>query len=117
MGIFESLFAGRNTAPIQRSDQEQASLDQQTQALTLYQTSSCPYCVRVRRQVSRLGLKIKMVDVYREPQYRRELITDGGDSMVPCLKISCEREGISWLYESADIVSYLDRRFGAAASE
>ncbi len=114
MGIIEKLFAGSGTKKDNRTDQKQEELQsQESHDLILYQITTCPYCIRVRRKIDRLGLEIKMVDVYREPERRRELIREGGDSMVPCLKIRSEQGEVTWMYESADIVNYLDGRFGS----
>ncbi len=51
-----------------------------------------------------LPLLIKNIDK------RTELESSGGKIQVPCLKISNAGE-ISWLYESNDIIRYLDKHF------
>ncbi len=58
------------------------------------------------------GIDIEIRDTLRDPEALRELIRGGGRSMVPCLKIQSE-EGTRWLYESADIITYLRERFAA----
>jgi len=82
----------------------------------LYQYQSCPYCQRVRRFLDGSGMQVEMRDTMRDPQARRELIQGGGSATVPCLRI--ERDGeVAWLYESLDIIDYLQRAQGAATSE
>jgi len=74
----------------------------------LYQYSSCPFCMRVRRFAEQQGIELEMRDTLRDPGARGELLEGGGRSMVPCLRI--ERDGeVRWLYESLDIIEYLRR--------
>jgi glutathione S-transferase len=80
--------------------------------LALYQYQSCPYCARVRMALERLGVTLEIRDTQREPARRAELIREGGQSMVPCLRIAHPDGRVQWLYESADIIAYLQRRFG-----
>jgi len=87
-------------------------LDEETSHLALYQFRSCPFCVRVRWAVWRRGLSIQLRDVRRDPIFLRELIQDGGRYQVPCLRITRESGENVWMYESADIVAYLDEHFG-----
>lgn len=96
---------------MERSSQEQIEVDRDCQALALYQTHSCPYCVKVRREIERLALSIELRDVGLYPHYRQELIAEGGRSMVPCLQITDENGQVKWMYESDDINRYLRRRF------
>ncbi len=99
--------------PPQHTPEEQAALDAQTANLALYQFRLCPFCVKVRRTIHRLGLNIELRDALNDPRYRAELIEQGGQHKVPCLRI--EEDGkIRWLYESSDIVAWLEERFGKA---
>ena len=50
-----------------------------------------------------------------EFDYREELKNLGGKYQVPCLRISGNGED-TWMYESSDIIHYLQQRFGAEAS-
>lgn len=83
-----------------------------TQSLALYQYDACPYCARVRGAIAKLGLDIEIRDTLKNPEYRRELIREGGQSMVPCLRIAHPDGRVQWLYESEDIIDYLQRNFG-----
>ena len=49
----------------------------------------------------------------RVSQLQRELIEQGGQYMVPCLRIEKEDGTAQWLYESTDIIRYLTERFAA----
>lgn len=93
----------------QRPLAEQQKIDVQTQALTLYQYPACPFCVKVRRAMRRQGLNIQTLDAKTSP-HKDELITQGGKQQVPCLRIEASDE-VQWLYESKDIIRYLDQRF------
>jgi len=41
---------------------------------------------------------------------RQELLEGGGKAVVPCLKIK-NGDSVDWLYESMDIIRYLDEHF------
>lgn len=99
------------TQAIKRSPEEQRAVEQACQALALYQTQFCPFCVRVRHEMDRLDLPIKLRDVGRNPQYRQELIAGGGRGTVPCLQITAADGQVTWMYESEDIKRYLQKRF------
>ena len=108
----EKLF---NTTPIERSEEEQATIDEQTRSMAMYEFRACPYCVKTRRALKRLNLKIECRDALNNQEYKQELTTQGGKFQVPCLRISHGEED-RWMYESSDIIKYLDQRFGSAAS-
>ncbi|MBB6521468.1 glutaredoxin family protein [Pseudoteredinibacter isoporae] len=83
--------------------------------LTLYQQSLCPYCIKTRKAIKRLDLKITMKDVGFSGKVRQELIKGGGKSQVPCLRIEGKNQATQWLYESADIIRYLESLKSASA--
>ena len=94
---------------IKRSSEDQLLVDQKTEALKLYEFYACPFCVKTRRAIKRLNLKVETRNA-QKGDYRTELESSGGKIQVPCLKISNAGE-ISWLYESNDIIRYLDKHF------
>jgi glutaredoxin len=106
--FFNWVFTPRS---VTRDSAAQATIDQQTASLALYQYEACPFCVRVRRAIKRQGLNIQTRDIKRCDTSREELLAGGGDLKVPCLRIEGERGQVQWLYESKDIVRYLDDRF------
>lgn len=97
--------------PSHHSPERQAELDAQTAHLALYQYAACPFCVKVRRAIRRLGLNIELRDARNDPRFRRELEQEGGRQQVPCLRIE-EAGEVTWLYESGDIIAWLEKRFG-----
>jgi glutaredoxin len=109
------LFIDWLTTPksIQRPVEKQNAIDEQSQNLILYQYKACPFCVKVRRSLKRLSLPIETRDPKRSDDAKKELIAGAGKLKVPCLKIDgVEGENkIQWLFDSKDIISYLERRF------
>ena len=95
---------------VKRSVEDQSKVDQETKILKLYQFYACPFCVKTRRAIKRLNLKVETRDAQSEGEFRKELELNGGKIKVPCLKIEGAGEA-SWLYESNDIIKYLDERF------
>ncbi|GLR62704.1 glutaredoxin domain-containing protein [Marinospirillum insulare] len=94
----------------QRSTEEQAAVDEAAKVLALYQFKACPFCVKVRRAMHGLNIDIALRDAKNNPQFRQELQEQGGRVKVPCLRI--EEEGkVRWMYESNDIIEYLNKRF------
>ena len=97
-----------------RTAEEQARVDEACQDLALYQFQSCPFCVKVRRQIHKLNLPIELRDAKNNEQFRNELAENGGRIKVPCLRIEESKAGnndVQWLYESDDINAYLQQRF------
>jgi glutaredoxin len=92
-----------------RAPDLQAKIDSNTQHLSLYQLPACPFCVKVRRAIKRNGLNIELRNINQNENYREELIKEGGKRTVPCLKITDENEQVTWLYESSEVVNYLQK--------
>ena len=109
------LIAEKLSTPqsVERSEQEQAAVDEACRQLALYQFRSCPFCIKVRKEMARLGLKIEIRDAQLDPDRRRELEEGGGKVKVPCLLIEHDDGRQEWLYESNAINAWLHRRFGA----
>lgn len=92
---------------VKRSAEEQQQLDEKTKPLALYQLPACPFCVKVRRAIKRNGLNIELRNISQNQAYLDELIREGGKRTVPCLRIEKQGE-VQWLYESNDIIAYLE---------
>lgn len=107
------IAADRMTTPkgIERPAEEQAKVDAETRALRLYHFQSCPFCIKTRRAMKRLSLDIALRDAQHDPASRAELQDGGGEVKVPCLRIEEGDGSVRWMYESTDIIAYLDRRF------
>ncbi|MDH3761236.1 MAG: glutaredoxin [Gammaproteobacteria bacterium] len=95
------------------SPEKQAELDATTSTMKLYQFNQCPFCVKTRRAIRRLGLNIETRDARNDPQWSSELVNQGGRYQVPCLRVVKEDGSIDWIYESNDIIGFLDQRFGS----
>lgn len=98
-------------SPVSREASQQQQIDEQCKNLTLYHYPACPFCVRVRRNMKRLNLKIRQVDPRKDKQWLDKLESEGGKIQVPCLQITAEDGNTEWMYESADINQYLENRF------
>ncbi len=105
------LFSPRG---IKRDNQLQAAINEQTANLKLYQYEACPFCVKVRRAMKRQSLNIETRDAKRCLTSKDELMAGGGQMKVPCLRIDNGQAPTRWLYESSDIISYLEQRFSTA---
>ena len=100
---------------VKRDPQEQTELDRKTSNLELYQYAACPFCVKVRWSMQRNSLNVQTKDAKRHQQFAKELVTGGGQLKVPCLKIEENNGNITWMYESKEIITYLEERFQLAA--
>ena len=111
------LFVDWLTTPkgIQRSADAQAAITEQAKAITLYQYKACPFCVKVRRSMKRQSLPIATRDAKRSLTAKEELLAGGGLLKVPCLKIEGSDGNAVWMYESREIIYYLEQRFAEAA--
>ena len=99
---------------VSRSQAAQQSVDLQCQDLALYHYKTCPFCMKVRHEMARLSLHIRRVDAQAAGLDREELTREGGQTKVPCLKITDATGSSQWLYDSEKIVAYLRGRFAAA---
>jgi len=94
---------------VERTAQEQARVDAQCRNLALYEFKTCPFCIRVRREMRRLALSIERRDAQHDPQHRAALLQGGGVIKVPCLQITDSQGKSQWLYESVAINAYLHK--------
>ena len=106
--FFDWLFTPKG---VQREAALQNEIDTRTAKLKLYQFHSCPFCVKVRRVMKRMSLNIETRDAKNNSQFRQELETHGGRIKVPCLRIEDDKGQFTWMYESSDIVSYLESNY------
>jgi glutathione S-transferase len=87
---------------------------QQVYNLSLYYFSSCPFCRTVIRRMKHLNIEFPMRNINENEQFKQELVKKGGKQTVPCLRIKKQNGDDEWMYESMDIIAYLDNRFGAS---
>lgn len=78
--------------------------------IRLYMMEGCPYCLKVRQAVSKLklveGKDFQYVPAGRGDKGRLEVIQMGGMSQVPFMV-----DGKIQMYESEDIIAYLEKKF------
>ena len=92
--------------------ERRTELDAITSTMKMYQFKQCPFCVKTRRNIRRLGLNIELRDARNDPKWNSELISEGGKYQVPCLRLVNDDGSSEWMYGSEKIISYLDQRFG-----
>jgi len=109
------LFVDKITTPrgIKRPEDEQQKIDLEARNLVLYQFKTCPFCIKVKRNNKRLSLNIETRDAQHNQTHREELLQGGGQVKVPCLKIVDDKGNHRWMYESDEIMQYLQDRFAA----
>ena len=100
-------------ASVTRTPEEQAEVDAACQKLALYQFRTCPFCIKVRKEMARLGLNIERRDAQLDPDHKQALLEGGGKVKVPCLKIEHDDGQATWLYESDEINRWLHQRFAS----
>jgi glutaredoxin len=110
--FFDWLFTPRS---IKRDAALQQKVDHQTAGLSMYQFKACPFCVKVRRTLKRNAINIDIYDAKRDDQRREELLKGGGKVKVPCLRIE-DGANVRWMYESKEIISYLESQVTAASA-
>lgn len=98
---------------MQRDPAAQARVNEQATRLALYQYRGCPFCIKVRRELHRLNVDVELRDPSKDALHRKELQEQGGRVMVPCLRIQEDGQD-RWMYESNDIIAYLQQQFGNA---
>jgi glutaredoxin len=107
------LGLDRLTRPqgVKRTPGEQQRIDAQTRHLVMYQFLTCPFCIKTRRAIRRLSLNIETRDALHHAPSRQQLLEQGGQIKVPCLRITNADGNVEWLYESDDIIQYLQKSF------
>lgn len=93
-----------------RSEANKAQIQEDLKAYSLYEFKACPFCIKVKRQMKRLNLDIELRDAKNNQEIKNELVSKGGSHKVPCLRIDSDK-GTQWMYESNDIINYLEKTF------
>ncbi len=97
--------------PIVRDAAAQQAIDETTASMSLSQFRSCPFCVKVRRELKRHALNIETRDAKDNAEVKAELVREGGRHKVPCLRTESTDGSVTWLYESNDIIAHLKHQF------
>jgi glutaredoxin len=95
---------------LKRSVEAQQQVEVALKNMALYQFFACPFCIKTRRALHRLNLPMEKRNATKGSTFRTELEQQGGKIQVPCLRISEEGKE-TWLYESGEIIHYLEQRF------
>ncbi len=96
---------------IKRSPDEQFAANEKARTMSVYQYFACPFCIKTRRAIHRLNIPLEYRDAQvRGGEHRTTLEREGGQIKVPCLRIE-DGEKTSWLYESNEIIAYLNQQF------
>lgn len=96
---------------MERPLEAQLQVDRECGKLALYHFKTCPFCIKVRHEMARLSLPIALRDAQHDAGHREDLLKGGGKIQTPCLQITDGQGSIQWLYESSDIIKYLQQRF------
>ena len=107
------LLLNRLTRPkgIVRDSAAQQAVDARTAQMALYHFPTCPFCLKARRTMHRLSLNIDLRNAQHDPAHRQDLLAGGSKIQTPCLRITDAQGQSTWLYESRDIIAYLEREF------
>ena len=112
--LFERLFKPKGLV---RTAEDQRQVDEATKYLALYQFQTCPFCLKVRRVIQRLSLKIEYRDIMKNKEFETELIQQGGQRQAPCLRITKNDGKVQWMYESDEINKYLTNIFSTSPTK
>ncbi|RQG98170.1 glutaredoxin family protein [Natrarchaeobius oligotrophus] len=77
--------------------------------ITMYELPGCPYCAKVRSKLDELDLEYDVIEVPRSHDERTEVEEVSGQTGVPV--ITDETNDVVGMYESADIVDYLEETY------
>ena len=97
-----------------RETAAQQAVDDVTATMSMYQFKTCPFCVKVRRELKRHALHVELRDAKNDAELKAELVREGGCHKVPCLRIENADKSVEWLYESSDIIARLKSQFKLA---
>ena len=106
--IIISLDLLTRSAPIKRDIVAQEKINAISEQFSLYHFNACPFCVKLRRYLHHKALNIELRDARNNLEHKQTLIEHGGRHKVPCLRIQKDNSHVTWLYESKDIIAYLD---------
>ncbi len=79
-----------------------------TNNLSLYYRPTCFFCIRVLCSLPKFNLSIETKNISKDHQAMTDLVTKGGKQQVPALKITDSTSKETWMYESKDILQYLE---------
>ena len=96
---------------VERSTEAQQQVERECAKMALYHFKTCPFCIKVRHEMGRLSLPIELRDAQHGAEHKGALLQGGGKVQTPCLRITGDDGQVQWMYESGDIIRYLQQRF------
>ena len=75
----------------------------------LYYYDACPFCQRVLTALPKVTVDVEKRNVMQNRSFSEQQYKATGRTTVPCLLIE-ENGKETWMYESADIIRYLQSR-------
>jgi glutaredoxin len=109
-GIIAAIDLVTRGTKLKRTTETQQQIETELEKLALYQFFACPFCIKTRRAMYKMNLPIVKRNASQGSPYRDELLQGGGKIQTPCLRID-NNGSVEWLYESSEIISYLEKRF------
>jgi len=106
MGLLDVFNAVRRAAPPPAGDGRATTKAGEVLDLELFKRDNCPFCQRVYATVRRLRVPVRLRDINEDDSAAKTLVDVGGKRQVPCLFVDGKP-----LYESADIIRFLEERF------
>ena len=64
--------------------------------------------MRVKSFLSTRGIDIPMRNTVMDVSAYKELVSGGGHTTVPCLRIERDEGQVEWMYESIGIIRFID---------
>lgn len=109
-GIIAAIDLVTRGSKLKRTTEAQQQVETQLTKLSLYQFFACPFCIKTRRAMYKMNLPIVKRNASQGSLYRDALLQGGGKIQTPCLRIEKD-DGVEWLYDSSEIIRYLEKRF------
>ncbi|TXR54280.1 glutaredoxin family protein [Reinekea thalattae] len=75
--------------------------------LSLYHYDSCPFCLMTKAAIKKTKVNIEQRNIQKNRAFEKQLVQQGGKRQVPCLRIEESNGEVRWLYESRDIIAWV----------
>ncbi len=93
-----------------RTPAAQQAVDEVTASMSMYQFKTCPFCVKVRRQLKRHGRKIELRDANGDADLKAELVREGSRHKVPVLPNERAHNNVQLQFQSNATMADLRQR-------
>ncbi|TPV57782.1 glutaredoxin [Aestuariibacter sp. GS-14] len=99
---------------VKRTPEAQLKANEAAKHLTLYHFFACPFCIKTRRAIYKLNVPVEKRSAVQGSPFRDTLLQGGGKVQVPCLHIRHPNGDEQWMYESGEIIAYLNKQFSVS---